>query len=342
MITIFLGDVDEALSVQAKQQYPQARLLDYHNYKEFLTTGHDADAVYYTSLGDLPKNFEIVFEILMCANRVIYCAPDRWSDQQKLDCIYPGASMQGQTEIILAMLPDSIIVENFCPTMTDPMPLVGHRQTDARQMWSVGCSITHGTGIARNQCYGNLLAQGLGLPCSFLTRPGGSISWAADQVLRSDVRSEDLVVWGLTNPERLTYIHQHQLLHGVTALSYEYFPEYKKIVDPQNLSLHDNLYKQYYAVQQVINFCQKIGANLIFINLLYGNHFIQRALRTYKNYVHVPYHVTVCNNEFNVVFIDFGSDNLHPGPQQHQQYFQLLLNYICNQKDLRQIYQSNL
>jgi len=264
----------------------------------------------------------------MQADRVVYCPPQQWSDNKLPDCIDPGASLQGLTEILISLLPESVKIDNYYPTMPDINALVDQRKSTESQLWVAGCSITHGIGVEEHERYGQLVSDDLKMPCSFLTRSGSSVDWAADQILRSDIRENDIVIWGITNPERLTYIHNHQLLIGVTNRCFESFPEYSKIIDPAELSSQNTIYKHFYAIQQVINYCKKIKAHLILVGLLTGNHSLQRVLKSYQNYVTINYHYTFQNSSINTNFIDLGSDNDHPGPLQHQQYKQTILDKI--------------
>jgi hypothetical protein len=327
-LTIFFGDVDESLAKNAKFFDSSAYLVDHSNYKEFLISSRDQDTVIFTSLGDLPKDLEIAYHILMQADNVVYCPPEQWSDNKLLDCADPGNSLQGLTEILLSLLPDSVKIDNYYPAMLDVNALVDQRKSTESQLWIAGCSIAHGVGVEKHQRYGQLVSDSLGMPCSFLTRPGSAIDWAADQILRSDIRENDIVICGITNPERLTYIHDDHLLSGVTSQSFKSFPEYSKIIDPAELSSQNTVYKHFYAIQQVINYCKKINAHLILVGLLTGNHSLQRALKSYQNYINIHYHYTFQNSSINTNFIDLGSDNNHPGPIQHQQYKQTILDKI--------------
>ena len=74
-----------------------------------------------------------------------------------------------------------------------------YRQTDDKTLWITGCSITHGIGVSKEQRYADLLEKKLGLPTVLLTQSGSSIAWQTDQLLQSDIRAGDLVVWGLTS-----------------------------------------------------------------------------------------------------------------------------------------------
>lgn len=327
-LTIFLGDIDYHLSTVAKGHDASAWLLNHNNYKTITETKLKNSTTVYTSLGDLPPNLEIVYDILSRADVIFYCPPKQWSDQKLVDIVDPGSSIQGLTEILLALLPSSVQINNFVATYKDPNPVVDTRKTKSKQMWVAGCSISHGIGVKTDEKYGSLIAKQLNLSCSFLTRPGTAMDWAADQILRSDIKKNDLVIWGLTNPERLTYIHDNQLLEGVTIMTYDDHPEYKKIVSPENLYSQQNIYKHFYALHQVINFCNKAGAKLFLVGILNGLNCFLPFLKSQKNYIHVPYTLEFNKSQIKTSFIDLGTDLEHPGPKQHIQYKQLILNKI--------------
>lgn len=326
---IFLGDTQEYLSVVAKDYNQSAWLLDHSNYKSILNPGTNLEAlVVYTSLGDLPSDLDIVYKILCQASTIFYCPPDCWSDNKTFDIADPGASIAGLTEILLCLLPDSIELRKSKLPYYDPLPLVDSRKTDSEQIWVAGCSISHGVGVSDDEKYGTLISKELNLPCSFLTRPGSAVDWAADQILRSNIIPGDIVIWGITSPWRLTYIHNNQLLAGVTASSYDYHPEYKKIIDQSNLFSQQTIYRHYYAIQQVINYCKKLNIELLIAGLAPGNYNFLPYLRSYNNYIHIPYHITFDKNSITPKFLDVGTDHMHPGPTQHQQYKNLILEHI--------------
>lgn len=327
-LTIFVGDINCHLSTVAKSHDASAWLLDHTNYKTINKSKLKNSTTVYTSLGDLPSDLEIVYDVLSSADVIFYCPPQQWSDQKSVDIVDPGSSIQGLTEILLALMPSSVQVNNFVATYKDPNPVVDTRKTKSKQMWVAGCSISHGVGVEADKKYGSLIAKHLNLPCSFLTRPGSAIDWAADQILRSDINKNDLVIWGVTSPERLTYIHNNQLLEGLTINSYDARPEYKKIISPENLYSQQNIYKHFYALHQVINFCNKAGAKLFLVGILSGSNCFLTFLKSQKNYIHIPYKCTFDKSNILMSFIDTGTDNSHPGPRQHSQYKDIILQHI--------------
>lgn len=326
--TIFFGDVGEYLSVLAKNHDSSAWLLDKNNYTSFV--GGTNNTVY-TSLGDLPKNLMIVLDILKYADIIFYCPPDQWAGNKNLDITDPTKNIQGLTETLLLFVCGSVTVhgaDNVLLLKTDPIPLVDNRKTDDPQLWISGCSISHGIGVDNKQRYGELLSQEINLPVSFLTRPGSAIDWAADQILRSDIRSGDTVVWGITNWNRLTYVHQNQLLSGVTSMCYKTYPEYHQIVSIDNLFSHQTFYKHFYSIKQVINYCKTINIKLYLVGLLQGNYALLPFFKSQKNYIHIPYTLHYNNSVLQQSFIDIGSDLIHPGPKQHLEYKNIILNSI--------------
>lgn len=330
-ITIFLGDVHDYLGHIAKRHDPSAYLLDKSNYQRFLDEQPSGDQTIYTSLGDLPKNHMTVYDILCQADVVFYQPPIKWSDGKEFNVVDPNSSLQGSTEMLLSLLPETIKIHGFNASMSgikDPIPLVDSRKTNDQQMWIAGCSISHGIGVAPGARYGDLLSTDLDMPCSFLTRPGSAIDWASDQIVRSDIRPGDLVIWGLTGWTRMTYVHDHHLLRGLNITSYDVHPEYHDIISIDNLLSEQTFYTHFYAIKRANNFCEKIGATLLLIGLLQDNYNLLGFLKSQKNYIHVPYHLEYNGSTLIQVFEDLGEDDMHPGPRQHQIYKSLILNHI--------------
>ena len=325
-LTVFVGDINESLSVSAKSYDSSAWLLNHSNYKDFLGSTLTKNITVYTSLADLPKNLEIFYNILNSADKIVYCPPAQWSDNKTVDVADPGASIQGLTETFLLLLSNSVQVDNLNLGTVNPVVLVDSRKIEQSQLWIAGCSISHGIGVELQERYGQLLARELNMACSFLTQPGSAIDWAADQILRSDIRKNDLVVWGLTSPQRLTYIYNNELL-SITPINYQKFSQIKNIV-PSELYSQNTIYKHFYSIQQVINYCKKCQANLLLVGILPGCYSLLNFLQFQKNYVHIPYSLNFEGSIFSSQLLDIGTDNEHPGPKQHIQYQKLILDKI--------------
>lgn len=334
-LTIFLGDVSEDVAISAKSSDTSAWLLHRDNFAQFRLRPNDIDTTIYTSLGDLPDDLTIVLDVLKQADTIFYVPPKTWSDKKTLDIMDPTNSIQGLTETLLLLLPDTVDIiglRPLTPCQIDPIPLVDDRKTCDKQIWVAGCSITKGDGVENHERYGALLAEHLQRPCSFLARSAASIGWAADQILRSDVRSGDLVIFGLTSWPRFTYVHEHKLLKGITPSCFALYPEIEKIVDKKTLWSQQTFYQNFYSIQQVINYCKKINAELLLVNMYDDNYSLLSYLKSQPNFVQIHYDKTYHKNQMRSCFIDLGSDHSHPGPKQHLAYSNTIINFIQKNK----------
>jgi hypothetical protein len=327
-VTLFVGDTDQSLSTVAKKHDPDAFLINHSNYKEFLTTKTTQAITIYTSLGDLPKNLEVFFNIAMTTTKIVYVPPDKWSDNQPIDSTNPTACVQGLTEHILLLISNYRPVENLEMCYLNPTvnPLVDSRKSINPQLWVAGCSFTEGVGVDISQRYGQLVATSLALPASFLAKRGSSISWAADQILRSDIRPNDIVVWGITSTARVTCVDQDQLLTVKTS-NYQDDSAIEKIIPLHLLIGQTTFYSHLYAIEQVINFCKKCQAKLMLIGILPSDNML-RYLKNKSNYFHFMYNLDFSNNQIYNKYIDLGNDQKHPGINQHKQYADFILKHI--------------
>lgn len=331
-LTVFFGDVFENVAIQALQSDNSAFLLNFNNCVEFLNNELRKDTTIYTSIGDLNGNVSQLWQLLNLADAVVYCPPTVWSDGKTVDVFSPTESTQGYSEHWLLMLPQNKVF-NFDRSRlsTNPVPLVDRRRSEEPQLWVAGCSITHGMGVDSSQRYGQLVADELNIPCSFLTRIGSAIDWASDQIIRSDIRTGDTVIWGLTSANRLTYIHNQKLLEGINANSYIFNNQLEKIVSASTLLSQNTFYHHMYSIDRVINFCNIIKVKLIIVGLLTTDSCLRHLSNTPSFY---PYNYlpSVTDDESKFVnfhnYADLGTDFQHPGPIQHSLYKDFILSII--------------
>ena len=185
------------------------------------------------------------------------------------------------------------------------------RKTDQSQLWIVGCSIAHGVSVQPEQSYKEIVSHKLNLTYSDLSCPGSSITWQSDQICRSDIRSSDVIFWGLTTQDRIPVFYLDKVMH----LNNHTYVIYPKLNSKFPLELLDNdtlTYHNILAVRRAYNFCQKINAKLVILGLMHD-----------PNNVFVHYDVPVFQQIGRPQpdsFVDFGADKMHPGPEQHKIY----------------------
>ena len=315
--TLFVGDCNNLLALTAIEFNPNAVLINTLNYRQFINTSIKYTG--YTSLADLPKDLNVFYTLLTQADKIIYCPPKRWSDKKTVDLENPTDSIQGLTEYYLYVISKNknnvhgLNLINFNPA---PYVKTSHYDTIQKSLWIVGCSTTAGVGVEHNEKYGMLLSKTLNLPAVFLAEPGSSISWAADQILRSNIQTQDIVIWGLTSDDRFCLWNKNVPVHVSLFytqnhnFNFENFGISKATI--KELLLHKtHLVTHIQKIYEAVNFCAKIKANLLIFNIHSSN-----TLNLYLNNVKefLPY-----LNPLNTS-IDIGNDQFHPGPKQHQAY----------------------
>ena len=335
-LAIYVGsDSDLSLSTIAKRFDQNAFLLTESNLN--CLSGND-DLACYTGIEEIPDPNKL-YNILKLADLIVYVAPPSWADIKydlfdNFDREIFSSPKYVTDYILLRLLKENKNVQNFDLISIDSYTnyfdkLEDTRKSENRQIWNVGCSHTYGTGVEPYQRYGHLLSERLKLPVSFLARPGGHPEWVADQILRSDIRKDDIIVWELSNPDRYTFwsnseydvefINIARVERGQTPDAMELYSKkelLKRLTDPTLI------YQAITHVKQVVNFCNKIGAKIIIFGIQTPlNFWYYLSDCNYYNF-HLP------EEFFQTDFVDLGTDNEHPGPQQHRLYAEFCFNKL--------------
>lgn len=308
MITLFVGDT-ETVGNRARTYDINAYPIDHDNWQSFVSAP-EPNSVIYSSLADLPKitdKINAMWDLITIADQILYHPTSiktsvtgfSWEfyDDEFLQYLLFCASKNGKSVIGLPQIP----VRSYCG-------LESTRTDDDVVLWISGCSVSHGVGVERSQRYGEILSKKLQLPCNYLTLPGASIEWSADQILRSDIQKHDVIIWGLTSEHRAPKIENGFLGAWLR----------KTKQDLDYLYDETRYYKALTSVYQVSNFCQKIGARLLIFPLVCSER-LQLDLMLQSNYYQTPY-------QFK--FVDFGTDGSHPGPKQHNIWAEFCIEKI--------------
>lgn len=317
MLKLFVGDNTQELADYANLHFNSV-LITSSNYKQIIKQSMTQDIVGHTSFSDLDKITKTkspFHTLLLAADSIEYCPPEKWSDHSDT---YQLHSMQRTTEYFLYNV--NRINNNVTGLILDQwtdqpnyLNLVDTRKTVKKNLWISGCSISHGVGVNHNQRYGQLLADSLQLPISWLTSPASSIEWAADQILRSDIQKNDILVWGLTSEYRACEWKDGKPYH-INTHSFEA----SETGSLSMVSEENRLYKALIAINQVENFCDKIGAQFIAFPII-----CTESLR-----LHLSKNKSYLENDYQLGFCDYGSDGIHPGPLQHEKYCNFLRQSI--------------
>lgn len=312
---VIVGDVTQELAKYALRLDLSAYLVDSSNINQ------THSGTIYTSLGDIPggKHF---LSLLLTATEITYRPPKNWSDKKNSSDRY---SMAWNTEhyLNIASVIFDIKVNGLELPLYKTLPLTQARVTNAPQLWVAGCSTTFGVGVDLSERYANVLSKRLNLSASVLAESAASNVWIADQILRSDIRSGDLVVFGITSYQRFTLSKDQSIyqigVHNFIEEKNLRFPE----LDILQLDSETRIYESLRSLDQVVNFCNKVDAKLIMIGI-HANLELSTALSKYKNFV-------FCHRKFGEDFrdgwLDIGKDvDQHPGPKTHEMYADMIIS----------------
>jgi hypothetical protein len=306
MLKVLVGDNTTYLSSLALKKDPMAFLCTNDNVSTVIS------GTAYTSLGDVSiQNF---WQLINRADIVEYYPPATWS----------SAELKDNTLIQLNFLSHCKEIKNFKCTQypIESFWLADQRKTNNRQVWIVGCSYSHGTGVSSSNRFGSLIAEQLNLPVSFLTFPGTSISWAADQILRSDIRKDDIVIWGLTGCGRFSFVDEKNNFYPITTNGYNMSDEFKLLVKENFLVSNHLLQDAITKIAQVTHTLDRLA-----IKYILGVFPLNDEQREKQFLQHVSQNRNSLLLYHPQGFIDRGWDNSHPGVKQHQWYADTILNF---------------
>lgn len=299
MLELFVGDVYETLAIKAKAHNANAVLITSLNLDSFLSS---PSIVGYTSLADVGDH-ELFFQLCKKVDKLYYRPPVKWSHPDQ----------QYYTEHVLAWILQYKNIDGFEYLLNRNYQfnqdfLQDTRKTDQSQLWAVGCSITFGVGVDIEQTYREIASQELDLKHSNLSCPGSSIIWQSDQICRANLQPNDIVFWGLTGQHRIPVLHNNKVLH----LHSQQYEKYSDLVSNFSIDLLNNdtlLYHNVLAVRRAYHVCQKIGAELVILGLMpdFDNLYLHYNVPVFR-------HLEPVHHKY----VDIGTDNMHPGPEQHK------------------------
>jgi hypothetical protein len=211
--------------------------------------------------------------------------------------------------------------------ITNFLGYTDYRTSLEPHLYSVGDSYAYGARlIDRDQRYAKLLEKKLQLPLVELAAPGTSIEWAADQILRSDIRTGDTLIWTTTHINRMTWVVENTEMqvfsnwrmrygNNADAMAAEKYIDYIMTNDPHRLTVAMK------AVAQIVSFCQKLKINLAICNTdLNNSKEFLKFLSSTKKFLQLPDKV------------DKSDDWGHPGPLTHQAWADFLEPLLDNRK----------
>jgi hypothetical protein len=221
-----------------------------------------------------------------------------------------------ETVVLLNYLSWSKNVTNFSVDLPISFadPIVNNRPTGPA-LWVFGCSHSHGVGLLPDEKrFGEIVAESLNLPLMLISKPGSSLNWSTRNLVASDIKIGDVVIWQLTTPHRVSQYNGVETTEIMLARStdrclLEIFD------DDQVFFNHINL------LNFGVRYLRSIGVKFVIVSLLPKlENFFYEYLVEYSKYPEYCY-TPDCQ-------LDLGTDRVHVGPLSHQALAQRLLDHI--------------
>jgi hypothetical protein len=324
---LLVGTADEYLVNIANTYSTDAVLITESNWNEL---AHNLPTVGYTGSEEFIDKI-ILLNVLLSATKILYHPKPISTD---FDIWFPTHSTRGLLERQLILVNQTIPVINLelhllgkqtvNKHLTEFLKLTDIRKTNTnkKQLWVAGGSDAHGMGVEKTDRFMNLISDKFNLPLNDLSIPGGAISRLADQILRSNIQKDDIVILSLTPKERKEWWFEDNI-HNITIESYSRYSWLKKVIPERALvDVENSHYQSLTHIHQVINFCQKVKAKLLIFGIT-GDPADVLYLRTLPNFY--QYYSSVTQNER---FVDYAVDDAHPGPQQHRLYADTIIEQL--------------
>ena len=198
------------------------------------------------------------------------------------------------------------------------------KESNKPSLWVAGCSWSSAMGVETDERWGHLVAKELDLEEINLAIGGGSIWDASDQILRADIQKGDIVVWGLTSLGRVDVVNNNQLRSFAVRDALD-IPQARDYYNLGYFWSNTQCLIAMRQIQQVINYCSKISARLYLVNFL-DIHLSSFILGGEENYLDLSRQMNA--DTLLTIMIDYGTDDKHPGPLQHQQYAKEIIKFI--------------
>lgn len=300
---LFVGSEDSYLAAHALSYNTESKLLITEDIEDFL---RQATGCVYTSLADI-GNLDKLLALCLAADKIFYRPPPHWA---KTD-----TKQKYWTEHILWYVsqfkPIDGLKIDFDHVFWNHPSESDDRNVQEQILWTAGCSITAGVGIDLDQTWTKHVADHFGLTYKNLAVSGSSILWQAHKICQSPIKANDLVFWGLTGHHRLLYVDNDHTMTHVTTKYVQNNPSLLKTISLDFLLSESLMYLNIMAIRSVYNFCRRLGAKLVVLGLFtdWDSIFRYYNVPVFRQYAVWPKD-----------FVDRGTDNEHPGPEQHRLY----------------------
>lgn len=259
---------------------------------------------YHTSLGDLSaeeiitisKHFDVVNFV-----------------QDQFDI---NSNLYRETVLLLQFLKHRCRVTNFHSNqevvLTDICQNLTRHSNDP-VVWVFGCSHTAGVGLLpKEKSFGTLLGEAIGVPTKIIAQGGSSTHWSFRHLIAADIQQQDIVVWQLTVPERITQFQNHRSVEVQLRNSLDLL----KVYDDDTV-----FFNQLSMLRTGVVYLRSKKCKFVITSLLAGSN----QHRTKYLYEYLAYPEYCYSPDY---IVDLGTDGMHVGPLSHQRLANSLYDHV--------------
>lgn len=246
----------------------------------------------HTTLGDLHSS--VLIQIFKDFDEIVFIN----------ELFDPETDLYKETVCLLTYLSNFISVKNFSPEKIQVFTELDVRtRPDTPVIWVYGCSHSYGVGLEdRSQTYGAIMGNMYNMPVMHITKPGTSARWSLRHLINSDIRSDDIVVWQVTTPGRVS-------LSEDRSINEYLLKDVKNKFLVLGLTNEQLMFDHLSIVNYGMQYLRSLNVKFVMATLLdrhiYFYEYMHEFVK-YREYCYVP--------DIN---LDFGNDNLHYGPNTH-------------------------
>jgi len=250
---------------------------------------------YHTSLGDLPA--ESILSIINKFSLVTFIP----------DLFIIDSDIYSETIFLLTYISHRVPVNNLIKSNVQTFTnLDVSNRPNKPVLWVFGCSHSHGVGLLKGELrYSDIISDTLGLPLYSITKPGSSLHWSLRHLTNANIFKNDLVIWQITTPERVSIYKNNvrEIMLANTSDKHLLEVYSDEQIDFNHLTLL-NFGTRYLRSKKIKFLMTSIGRR-------------PSEYAKYPEYCYVPN-----------LYIDRGADRSHAGPLSHKKLASALLDRV--------------
>ena len=258
---------------------------------------------YHSSLADLTSHELLA---IVRAFDIVYFHPESFVDKNE--------DLYKETIVLLTYIKNFKTVKNF--NVGGPVTFIDNTDVyvgaHEPTLWVFGCSQSHGVGLHPHELkYSEILSKELNIPLKLVSKPGSSLHWSLRHLMAANITSNDIVVWQITAPSRISVYNGSATDEVLLARTSN-----RHLIEVYD---HQQIFFNHMSLLSFgIHYLRTKNVNFVLTSIEdHSETTFRSEYVKYPEYCYSP-----------GVNVDVGTDGLHYGPLSHKRLASALLNHI--------------